>query len=94
MELMGYEKEICLSAIDKYGPAVQQSQTEEELAELIVALKHYHRGRVKFKAVLEEIADVYIMLTQIRQIYSVGDDQMSEAIAKKIGKLKDRLEME
>jgi hypothetical protein len=50
-----------------YGMMPQKSKTIEELAELIVALqKDILEGKEEHsRAVLEEIADVHIMLTQL-----------------------------
>lgn len=53
--------------LNHYGIMHQKSKTIEELAELIVALqKDILEGKEEHsRAVLEEIADVHIMLTQL-----------------------------
>ena len=58
---------LARQVLRHYGVIHQKSKTIEELAELIVALqKDLLEGKEKHsRAVLEEIADVHIMLTQL-----------------------------
>ena len=60
-------KEQARQILQHYGMLHQKSKTIEELAELIVALqKDILEGKESHsRAVLEEIADVHIMLTQL-----------------------------
>lgn len=60
-------KDLAKKILDHYGILHQKSKTIEELAELIVALqKDILEGKEQHsRAVLEEIADVHIMLTQL-----------------------------
>lgn len=60
-------KEQARQILQHYGIMHQKSKAIEELAELIVALqKDVLRGKEEHsRAVLEEIADVHIMLTQL-----------------------------
>ena len=60
-------KEQVRQILQHYGILHQKSKTIEELAELIVALqKDILEGKEQHsRAVLEEIADVHIMLTQL-----------------------------
>ena len=60
-------KEQVRQILQHYGILHQKSKTIEELAELIVALqKDILEGKEQdSRAVLEEIADVHIMLTQL-----------------------------
>ena len=57
---------IFKSAIKTYGEEKQELQAIEELAELITAISHKHRGREH--NIAEEIADVEIMLEQLKII--------------------------
>lgn len=64
------ELEICRAAVNKYGIKAQMRMTQEELAELIVAISHVLRDRPHaWEELLEELADVYIMLIQLGHIY-------------------------
>ncbi len=58
---------LARQVLRHYGVIHQKSKTIEELAELIVALqKDILEGKEEHsRAVLEEIADVHIMLTQL-----------------------------
>lgn len=60
-------KDLARQILSHYGIMHQKSKTIEELAELIVALqKDILEGKESHSmAVLEEIADVHIMLTQM-----------------------------
>lgn len=60
-------KDLARKILNHYGIMNQKSKTIEELAELIVALqKDILEGKEQHsRAVLEEIADVHIMLTQL-----------------------------
>lgn len=60
-------KDLARQILNHYGILHQKSKAIEELAELIVALqKDVLRGKEEHsRAVLEEIADVHIMLTQL-----------------------------
>jgi hypothetical protein len=60
-------KNLAGQILNHYGIMHQKSKTIEELAELIVALqKDILEGKEEHsRAVLEEIADVHIMLTQL-----------------------------
>lgn len=69
-------KSIQSQALDHYGIKPQAMQTCEEMAELSVLLHHYRRERhVPYLRILEEIADVQIMLDQMKlyfERYSSG----------------------
>ena len=60
------EYEIYVDAIKKYGEKAQEEVAIEEMAELIQAISHKHRGREH--NIAEEIADVEIMLEQLKII--------------------------
>ena len=78
-----------------YGVIHQKSKTIEELAELIVALqKDLLSGKEKHsRAMLEEIADVHIMLTQL--LDDEGDKTtVSLIVDKKLKRQMRRIEVE
>ena len=60
------EKELYQRAIDVYGRKHQEVIAIEECSELIQAITHKHRGRKD--NITEEIADVEIMLEQLKII--------------------------
>lgn len=52
-------------AIEEFGEDHQLNIVKEELAELIVAVNQWQRKRVGQHIVIEEIADVKIMISQL-----------------------------
>jgi GTP cyclohydrolase FolE2 len=59
-------EDILRIAIKKYGIQSQERQAVEECSELILAISHKQRGREH--NLIEEIADVEIMLEQLKMI--------------------------
>ena len=64
--------EILKTAIRTYGEQAQERQAVEECSELILAICHKHRGREH--NIPEEIADVEIMLEQLKIINNCRDE--------------------
>lgn len=60
------DREILITAINVYGATAQEQVAIEECSELIQAICHKHRGRPH--NIAEEIADVEIMLEQLKII--------------------------
>ena len=89
------DRKILQNAIDTYGTKAQMMQCIEEMAELIQAINKYFRSSTQFKwaeaydSVVEEIADVQIMLEQMRLLF--GDKAVDEQITAKLGRLEKRL---
>lgn len=59
-------------AIKKYGPEMQKTVAVEEMSELIKEICKDKRGNDNYLPISEEIADVEIMLEQLKLIYNVG----------------------
>lgn len=66
------EAEILTTAINTFGETAQEGIAIEECAELIQAISHKHRGREN--NIAEEIADVEIMLEQLKIINNCRDE--------------------
>lgn len=82
------EKEIFAAAIRINGEKAQEDVAIEECSELITAISHKHRGRDH--NIAEEIADVEIMLDQLKIINNCSEQ--SAAIRKeKIDRLFDNI---
>jgi NTP pyrophosphatase (non-canonical NTP hydrolase) len=58
--------DIYAKAILFFGIESQFEKAEEELAELLLALKHFRSGKCEARSVASEIADVEIMCVQLR----------------------------
>lgn len=83
--------ETCSKALERYGAQKQLAVIKEELAELIVAISHYERGRdVMKEEVTEETADALICILQL--IISADiEEQVKAQMERKIERLKKRI---
>ena len=86
---MENEKEFLEFCINHFGEDKQQMVAIEEMAELTQALSkmiidHPKKSR---EAVVEEYADVSIMLGQLKIIYNITDDEVEEIKKAKLSRL-------
>jgi NTP pyrophosphatase (non-canonical NTP hydrolase) len=85
------QKELYKQAIAQWGEMAQIDICIEECAELIHALSKLKRGsRTGLPNCIEEIADVYIMLGQLRLIIG-KDKEIEDMIKVKLARLKTRV---
>ena len=84
------EKEVLQRALDTYGSAPQIAMVFEEMSELQKELCKYLRGRGSSEHIAEEIADVEIMLDQMKMLFCCADDVRNER-RRKVERLKERL---
>lgn len=77
-------------AIKAWGEEAQLRQTQEECAELIAAINQMLRGTRRREHVIEEIADVKIMIEQMEHMFD--KDEIAAARKKKLIRLEDRLQ--
>ena len=66
------EPQILEAAIKTFGEKAQEDVAIEECSELIQAISHKHRGREH--NIAEEIADVEIMLEQLKIINNCAEE--------------------
>ena len=95
---------IIEAAIAKQGEENQMRQTQEELAELIVAINKYERAikndgcpsHIAYarKNIIEEMTDVLITLDAVKKILDVQDEEIEHFRAFKLNRLLDRLKKE
>jgi NTP pyrophosphatase (non-canonical NTP hydrolase) len=83
-------EEIYQATLDKWGEDAQYDQAVEECAELIAALKHFRRGKIDAQAVIDELADVTLMIGQLTWMF--GKREINRAIEEKLVKLNKLLE--
>ena len=86
---------------DYYGYEPQSRQLIEEMAELTVALNKAWRKTFDTvdkipnmddeERIEEEIADVEIMLSQIKYLLKIGEDELSQIVEKKLDRQIDRI---
>ena len=91
---------------DTYGFSEQSRQLSEECAELIVAVNKYHREIKKPShtpsdcidkqylslQIMEEIADVTIMIEQIKHLLTITDKNVDQIIEQKLNRQLERIE--
>lgn len=83
------EQSVLRRALRRYGFEAQLSMLTEECGELVAAVNHYRRGRAgAFEAMIEEIADVEILIEQMRLVYGA---EIDAARARKLARLRERL---
>jgi len=83
------DKPIYQEALDTWGEDLQIVLAQEECAELIKALCKFKRTG-QTGDVIEEIADVCIMMDQMKLIF--GEWQVDNAITRKLDRLKERID--
>lgn len=81
--------EIYKAALEKWGVADQTSMAIEEMAECMVAINHAKRGRIAASSLASEIADVEIMMGQMR--FLVGSELVDREKKKKLKRLLERI---
>lgn len=95
---------VVETAIAKLGEENQMRQTQEELAELIVAINKYERAvkndehpyviNYARQDVIEEMTDVLIMLDAVKKILGIDDKETKAIREYKINRLLNRLKEE
>ena len=90
---------------DHYGYEPQSRRLIEEMAELTVALNKVWRSRhdyvetpntdyVDYENILEEMADVLIMIWQIKYLLGIGEGELSQIIESKLNRQIERIKNE
>lgn len=83
-------REIYLQAIRKWGSDMQTQVAIEEMSELTKEICKAYRGQENVRAIADEIADVTIMIEQLRIIYDV-EEEVEKRIKFKADRLKKRI---
>ena len=90
-EVITVNKDILKFAIDTYGFDIQRAVAIEEMSELIKELTKDKRGKGDINHIAEEIADVEIMIEQLKIYYKISEDKINSEKDKKIKRLESRL---
>lgn len=85
------ETEVLQRALDTYGSALQIAMVFEEMSELQKELCKYLRGKYSPANIAEEIADVEIMLEQMKMLFCCADE-VRDVRRRKVERLKERLD--
>ena len=83
--------QLMKQVISSYGKQLQTFVAIEEMAELMKELTKNMRGEDNHAAVLEEVADVYIMLEQIKIMQDIPNSELHGMIARKLYRLEQRM---
>lgn len=84
--------QVILHAIRVYGKRNQTIVAIEEMSELTKELVKQLRGNSNKASITEEIADVEIMLCQMKIIYQIKDEDLEKYRVMKLDRLKNKLE--
>lgn len=85
------DAEVLQRALDTYGSAMQIVVMMEEMSELQKELCKYLRGKYSPASIAEEIADVGIMIEQMKMLFCCAEDVRSVR-RRKVERLKERLD--
>ena len=86
--------DLLKQAIDRYGKTLQTFVAIEEMSELTKELVKNMRGSDNHESIVEELADVYIMLDQIQIMNGINLNEVVAKMHEKLERLKERLEHE
>lgn len=84
--------DIYKQAIDTYGVRAQKLMAIEEMSELTKEICKDFRGKLDREHLIEEMADVTIMLDQMLLIYKISGEEIISMCERKMNRLKERLE--
>lgn len=86
-------REKCQKIANHYGNEEQSRMLQEECAELIQAVNKFHRKESSktFDSLVEEIADVQIMLIQILHLLDVDKELHREELMNKLDRQLERM---
>lgn len=78
---------------EHYGAGAQSMQTCEECAELIQVVSKLTRGvtEMRILALVEEIADVRIMMSQLMQLYGIPETEVAALVDVKLDRQISRI---
>ena len=83
-------KAVLQNAIDTYGKDAQLWMVIEEMSELAKEICKHERGRENKDQIADEVADVTIMLEQVKMIFGISDE-VERHLIEKVNRLKNRL---
>lgn len=92
--MMTYQETIDTykKAISTYGEKAQKLVAIEEMSELTKEICKDFRGQLNREHLIEEVADVLIMLDQMLILYKISGEEVDLMRIKKVKRLKERLE--
>lgn len=91
---MNFDKKLKI--IEHYGENHQRYKAAEELSELqtLILQDANKNGKVPKSRIIEEIADVYVMLSQLKTIYKIDGRDIEPVISYKLDRTLNEIEGE
>lgn len=93
IEVTDAERKLFNKFLVHFGATVQFNMLLEEMAELSTAILHGMRQRGSKSHIIEEIADVYITLAQVKLIMEAmtteGEETVDGLVAVKLDRMRD-----
>lgn len=91
MEFNTNQINVMIDALEHYGNNEQVDIAIEEMNELIKELLKNRRGEENRSMIADEMADVYIMLEQLKFIFGINETELKVNAEFKIQRLKNRI---
>lgn len=91
MEFNTNQINVMIDALEHYGNNEQVDIAIEEMSELIKELLKNRRGEENRSMIADEMADVYIMLEQLKFIFGINETELKVNAEFKIQRLKNRI---
>lgn len=89
--MLSFDISTIQKSIKQYDDKNQLIVALEELSELQKEICKKLRGNENVDMVIEEIADVYIMLEDLKQILNIKDKDIQREINFKLNRLEERM---
>lgn len=88
--------DVIRTIVGYYSADAQSMQACEECAELIQAVSKLTRGvtEMRISALVEEIADVRIMMSQLMQLYGIPETEIATLVERKLQRQLERIKAE
>lgn len=90
-DIMMTRREVSEMALAHYGVEHQKRKAVEEMGELITAVSREQDNRAAKVEVITEIADVFIMMSQMAIVYGLED--VEKEIDRKLARLYYRIKL-
>ena len=85
---------IVRKSIEYYGAESQLNVAIEEMSELTKEICKHKREKENRAAIVEEMADVFIMLANLQAIFGISERELNRIIVKKQKRLNNRMKGE
>ena len=86
------ENELYLRLLEDFGIEKQTLMLAEEQGVLIKSINKRLRGKTDTQAeIIEEMADVHIMMNQVRKFFGITVKDVAEEMDRKLERIQDRL---